>query len=285
MSLLKSFAKINLYLNVTSKYANGYHGIKSIFAQVDLADTIECTVSNGGVHIIGCDDIPLEENLMYKAYKAFVNHTGITPQGITLKIEKHIPQGGGLGGGSSNCATVLVGLNQIFNTRLSKSTLAKIGSKLGADVPYFIYGGFQKVCGFGQIVSPIKTKTHMSLILLLPHLHVDTKNAYKQMDCQNLVGVDYFEQKKYHILRNGLEQNNLSLICQGIYNKFEQVAFKEFPKLEEIKHDISDCGALSSFMSGSGSTMVGLFSDDNAAKVGLATLKKQGYDALLCHTI
>lgn len=286
MPSVKSYAKINLYLNVTKRYKNGYHAIKSVFSLIDLYDTIKYEfLQTENPVIVGCDGIPPEQNLIFKAIKLFQSTMRSIPFQVQLTIMKKIPMGGGLGGGSSNAAAVLSLLNRLYKTHYSKKTLMKMGASLGADVPFFINGGTQIVSGFGQIMHRLDTNMSFYLVLVLPNIHADTKGKYLKLDELNLCGESYNENRIFNTLTDGLKTHNFNKIGHGIYNKFEQVLFVQHPILSQIKSDILDCSAVNSFMTGSGSTMVGLFDSSEKALSAKDILERKGYACVCAKTL
>ncbi|MBR3732238.1 MAG: 4-(cytidine 5'-diphospho)-2-C-methyl-D-erythritol kinase, partial [Spirochaetales bacterium] len=222
MIAVSSPAKVNLYLNVVSRYKNGYHGLRSIFAQTDLCDTMTFSVADGSQNdiTVGNAELP-QDNLISKAAHLFQSTLRRIPFHVSIHTEKHIPMGGGLGGGSSNAATVLNVLNTMYKTNYSSTILQRMGAKLGADVPFFIRGGVQRVFGIGQIVSPLPTRISLPLLLVFPKTRVNTAAAYAAMDNCHICGKTYSEEKCYRLVRDGLLQGDIEQVAAGLYNKFE----------------------------------------------------------------
>jgi 4-diphosphocytidyl-2-C-methyl-D-erythritol kinase len=274
----KSFAKLNFYLDVIGRYNNGYHKIRSLFSEVSLFDEINYFQNNEGkIRIYDEIKILPENNLLKKASDKLIEIKNRTVFGIDFHIKKNIPIGGGMGGGSSNAAFVLKTLNALWNLGYSYEKLEKIGAQLGADVPFFIRGGIQKVGGIGQILSPIIAKpVNLEIILVIPEISISTELAYKKIDEKKLAIDSFNFKKKFDLLVKGFKDCNYELIVENVYNKFEEVIFPEFPKLEMIKEQIMSSGADAALMSGSGSTIFGIYENESKKKSGAEILKKLG---------
>ncbi len=276
---VNSFAKVNLYLNVVSRYKNGYHGLRSIFSQINLCDTMSFSVADGPENVITVENVELpSDNLISKAAEMFQSTLRRIPFYVNIHTEKRIPMGGGLGGGSSNAAAVLNALNTIYKTNYSHTILQRMGATLGADVPFFIRGGVQRVFGIGQIVSPLPTRISLPLLLVFPKTRVNTAEAYAEMDNCHICGKNYSEEKCYRLVRDGLLIGDIEQITAGLYNKFETVIFPDNPELQKIKSDLVKCGALSALMSGSGSTMFGICENETVLHNCAEKMRNLGYE-------
>ncbi len=280
MYTYKSNAKINIFLDVITLLNNGYHNIRSIFCEVSLSDIIMYKNNKlGKLRYFDFDNNILpEDNLVVKAGSLFIDNIKKIPEGVDFYLKKNIPIGSGLGGGSSNAASIIKILNSHWNINYDNYKLKKISQSIGADVPFFINGGIQKVSGFGQITNELKIKSlNLNILLIFPELNVSTKEAYQLIDKAFLCKDDRINKNKYHYLLYAIQNNNYKMIINNIYNKFEEVIFSEYPKLKNIYNDILNTNADKVFMSGSGSTLVGLYSNNNKLKNGLNILKKYGY--------
>ena len=183
MSLLMSNtwhspAKINLFLHINSKREDGYHNLQSIFQLLDYCDELSFNIRQDGViaRTNGNEDVPQDQDLIIKAAKALQTATG-TKLGADISVVKNIPAGGGLGGGSSNAATTLIALNQLWNTGYSKQQLSTIGLALGADVPIFIAGHSAWAEGVGEILTPMQLLKHYFLVVSI-NKHISTKEIF-----------------------------------------------------------------------------------------------------------
>lgn len=171
-------AKVNLFLHVTGRRADGYHLLESLFALIDWCDTIT-VASRSDSNIVRVGDVacvPPANDLAIRAARALRDASGVTA-GATIEIEKRIPQGAGLGGGSSDAASVLLALNRLWNLGLSRAALATIGATLGADVPFFVGGESAIARGVGESLTPVSIPTSW-LALALPSLHVSTQQIF-----------------------------------------------------------------------------------------------------------
>ncbi len=183
-------AKINLFLHINSKRDDGYHNLQSIFQLLDYCDELNFDIRQDGIinRTSGNETIPEEQDLIIKAAKALQNASG-TKLGVDISVIKNIPAGGGLGGGSSNAATTLIALNQLWNTKYSKQQLAKIGLALGADVPIFLAGHSAWAEGVGEILTPMTLPKHYFLVLSI-NKHISTKEifSHKSLTMTPLIG-------------------------------------------------------------------------------------------------
>jgi len=171
-------AKVNLFLHVTGRRADGYHTLESLFALVDLADTVMLTLRDDGtIQRVGdVDGVPRDEDLALRAARALKEATGAT-QGVTITLTKRIPMGAGLGGGSSDAASVLLGLNRLWNLSLTRARLQAIGQTLGADVPFFVGGENAIARGIGERLTPVSLPARW-LALVFPRAHVRTVDIF-----------------------------------------------------------------------------------------------------------
>ena len=192
---LSAPAKINLSFRIKGRRADGFHEIETLMAPISLADriTIERAGDDGEIRF-SCDDPSLpagDDNLVVRAAKLFRQRAGIT-SGITIALEKKIPHGAGLGGGSSDAASILLGLNELFDAGLDQTELLELAAQLGSDVPFFVVRSAAVCRGRGEIVTPISLGTKLHLVLLKPDFGVPTPWAYSKWKAsRELPGVDY----------------------------------------------------------------------------------------------
>lgn len=172
-------AKINRFLHITGQRPDGYHTLQTVFELIDLADEIQLQLRNDGdIHLVkGAGGVQISDDLVYKAAKLLQQKTG-TSLGCNITLQKVIPMGAGLGGGSSNAASVLWGLNEIWNTKLSRTSLMELGLQLGADVPFFLLGTNAFAEGIGEILTPISLSAS-TYLLIYPGVHVPTVDIFK----------------------------------------------------------------------------------------------------------
>lgn len=244
-------AKINIGLNVVGKRADGYHNLETIFYPVDMSDTIDIEVSpDAETHLINIGiavDSNPQDNLIIKAYNLLKQDFDIPPVSITL--DKRIPFGAGLGGGSSDAANTLKALNQMFSLGLSDLELECYAVKLGADCPFFIKNKPVFATGIGNEFTPIDLDLSAYKIeIIKPNVNVSTAMAYKGVTPKPST-FNLLELPKLPI-----EQWN-----RVVKNDFEASVFPQFPEIEALKQDFYNRGALYASMSGSGSAVFGIF--------------------------
>lgn len=261
---LRSNAKINLGLKVLNKRKDGYHNLYSLFLPITLYDTLTFRHKDKITVTTTIDDfVPQELNLCYKAAKSLQEFLGTT-QGVHLHCEKMIPMGAGLGGGSSNAAMTLRGLVSLWNVDISQEELFNIAIQLGSDVPFFLNNTPTIVSGKGDKLEifPIEEFPY-SLLLVNPGIHSSTVSAFKSLgrtEDFTTVIPNYFD-----CLQNGVFTLFPSKL--SFENDFEAILFAEFPILEEINVKLRSFGAHFSIMSGSGSTMIGVFPKEQDSEI------------------
>lgn len=244
-------AKINLFLEITGKRANGYHNLESIFQTIDMYDRIQILPSEFDAKLsLKCNtkSLPLENNLVIKAARE-LQKAGRCKKGARIYLEKHIPVGAGLGGGSSDAASVLKALVDLWKLKISKQKLHQIASKLGADVPFFLYGGTALAKGIGDKLQSLKNVEPSIYLLIYPRIHVSTASVYRKLR------FPLTSRQKITKIRKLLESGNNSTIWgQHLYNRFESIVFGDFPEIQNIKGVLKMYG-LNGLMSGSGSSV------------------------------
>ena len=299
---LKAPAKINWFLHVYSLRKNGYHDIKSLIQKISLYDILTFEPSKD-LTVITDAQIQKEENLVYKAGVLLRNEYRIN-MGAEIHLYKNIPVAAGLGGGSSDAAITLVGLNKLWSLELSIRELCGIAEQLGSDVPFFLYGQLALVEGRGEKITPIKAEKKYNLLLVKPHISISTKWAYGQLRKSYELRVTSYELKdkdnKYPELRTqnlptgqagsklyrGLTKgaynaDNIKFFINAVRqaeinkninipNDLESVTAQNFPVVADIKERLNREGAIFSIMSGSGPTVFGVFTSvedaENASK-------------------
>lgn len=259
----KSFAKINLTLDVLGKLPNGYHDIKMIMQSISLYDmiTVEAYTEGEGINITtSLPYLPANnDNLAYRAAELFLEETGISGQ-VNIHLEKHIPVGAGLAGGSTDCAGVLKALNKLYGTGLSTRKLCQMGVKLGADVPYCILGGTRLAQGIGEVLSPLPKMPYCRVLLVKPGFSISTKTVYEKIDNYN-----NYRRPDTDLVIEGLKERNFSKITSGMANVLEEVSINDYPVLSTLKEELMDLGADAAQMSGSGPTVFGIFTSSAKA--------------------
>ena len=240
-------AKINIGLNITSKRADGYHNLESIFYPIAWRDILEIIPSKQLIFESTGLSIPGQGNSCLKAYKLMKSHYGITP--VSMHLRKNIPIGAGLGGGSSDAAFTLMALNTIFELGLEKDELKKMAAQLGADCPFFIDNTPSLTGGIGELLNPIDLDmSNYHLLVVKPDIFVSTAEAFSAIVPQ-IPSLSIEEEIKMPIEKWTLK------------NDFEDSIFPQFPELLEIKKSLIQEGALYASMSGSGSSIYGIFTE------------------------
>ncbi len=261
---INSPAKINLFLHVTGKRPNGYHDIHSLMCPVALYDTLALDFSASKI-TVACTHpaVPEDEsNIAYRAAACFFKALGRSG-GVSISIEKRIPVAAGLGGGSSNAASVLTGLNDRYGHPFSNQTLSSLALTLGADVPFFIHQKPALATGVGENLEFFNGLVPYPVVLIHPLIRVSTADVYNNLN----LGLTNCQQKlKSFPLNKGF--NPLCHLC----NDLETVTISWYPEISVIKKTLMDQGALGSLMSGSGPTVFGIFSDSDRAKKAYNTL-------------
>jgi len=291
MLTLNSYAKLNLYLEVLHKRKDNYHNIKTIFERIGLADKIILKSRRDKKINITCNvaAVPQDNsNLAWRSAKLLQDIFNID-KGVDIKIIKRIPVGSGLGGGSSNAAAVLAGLNKLWKLNVTKHKLAGLAGKLGCDVPFFIYNSpFAQGEARGDKIKPLKTLTNVRLwhILVVPKIGVSTASIYKRWDNESktfkltphlwtyskTIKNEYnkgagLTRPKYNVtmLLLALRKNDLFLIGDALFNSLEQVTARLYPQINAIKEKLMQLGVKSILMSGSGPAVFGIVSSRKEA--------------------
>jgi len=254
-----STSKVNIGLKVLNQRDDGYHNIYTVFQELDFGDTIQIEKIDDGCTIkSNVDWIPIDEsNICHKAYSALKTKFPDLG-GISIHIQKNVPIGSGLGGGSANGATTLKGLNDLYDLNLSDGELEKIGATIGADVPFFIRGGTQLGEGIGDKLTLLPSHIQGTYLLVIPDVSISTPWAYSELINKlnseelmpNFVGFfsgDYASLKIFE-------------------NDFERIVIPAYPEIGAIKRKLLELGARFASLSGSGSTVYGIFDEDASAK-------------------
>jgi 4-diphosphocytidyl-2-C-methyl-D-erythritol kinase len=257
---IRSFAKINLALAVLGKRPDGYHNIQTVFQSISLYDTLELRISNR--LDLECRNLPgvvRENNLVWKAAKllsdAFPGH-----ESAAIILDKRIPLGAGLGGGSSNAAATLLGLRALWRIDCPESDLLDIASGLGSDVPFFIRGGTALGSGRGEIIRPLEDFETEYLVVIYPGIEVSTAEAYRSL---NLGLTSATEDNRIYSFRGQMRQGRNFLT--GIFNDFEASIFSAHPVIGEAVEFLRQRGAEATLLSGSGSAVFGFFPSEESA--------------------
>ena len=279
--MLKSFAKVNLVLDLVEKRADGFHEVEFVMQEISLHDEIKIKESNELE--IKCNDssIPLnEKNSCYKAVRLLQEASGIG-QNVSIELKKNIPSASGLGGGTSNAATVLKYLNKEWKLNYSNEKLSQIAKQVGADVAFFLCGKTALIKGIGEIVFPIKSIPKMQVLVITPKIAVPenkTKWIYSKVKVNELIHPSCTEMIK------AIELSDKKMIALKLGNVFEQMQLNEyegvFGLIKELRND-----SLNALLAGSGPSVFALFDSESEAKSAFNQYRKKFDSVFLCETI
>ena len=267
---LKAPAKINWFLKIINKRKDGYHNIFSFMQCIGLYDTLSFR-SSDEVEVTGTPDIPPESNLVYKAASLLQQYASYKG-GVKITIQKTIPVSAGLGGGSSDAAYTLLGLNTLWGLRLGREELCGLGLTIGADVPFFLHGSPAIVEGRGEKVTDIDHHASPCVILIVkPSIGISTEWAYRYFDMRTSS-----ELTKKHLdiklFCRALEKRDFVFLDTMMQNDLEDVVSEEYPVIEKLKKKMRNRGAMVSLMTGSGPTVFGIFESKKAARAAATAI-------------
>lgn len=269
-----SFAKINWTLEILGRRPDGYHELRTILQTIEVHDDLYFAHAEKGIQL-GCDNpaVPCDEtNLIYRAAASLQALTGCD-KGVKVALEKRIPMGAGLGGGSSNAAIALLALCQLWEVEIAPENLFKLGSQLGSDVPFFFFGGTGIGIGRGDEVYPMTDIAAENLLLINPKINVPTPEIYRNLPSE---------------LTSEASLNKMPLSLGAAYaymqsgklnlrNDLERSALKLYPLIGEIKQRLIELNATQVLMSGSGSTVFAVFESDAARAQAQSTLSENDW--------
>ncbi len=270
---IKARARVNLSLEVLNKREDNYHDLKSVFQKINLYDEIYIykTKNDDFKLDTNIEELNSKDNIIYKAYiklkKRFKKISG-----VKVVLNKRIPMQAGLAGGSTDCASFIIGMNKLFDLNLSKSEIIDLGKNLGADVVPCMYNKAVLAEGIGDIITKINTNFKYYILVIKPELSCNTKEMYNKLDSiQRSLKMDVAES-----LINALENNNIELLANNLYNSFEEVVDAKL-----IKDQLINNRALGALLSGSGSCVFGIFRNKEDAKFAYKNLKDK-YKTYIC---
>jgi 4-diphosphocytidyl-2-C-methyl-D-erythritol kinase len=269
MIRVRALAKINLDLRVLGKRPDGFHELRTIFQTISLADTLEIAFTKSRRTEIALDDaLHIDNNLVTRAARLAMDAMRITGR-VEMRLTKRIPMGAGLGGGSSDAAAVLLALPAIAHRGIDLPKLSAIAAELGSDVPFFLLGGTAAGIGRGTELFPLPDAPALSGVLLAPGVHVNTAQAYR--DLSPRLTTDLQQNKMVSFQSLTWDTSSLA----SVRNDFEEVVFEQHPKLAALKRRLVRAGAAVTLMSGSGSSVYGLFHDRNRMERALQTVREE----------
>jgi 4-diphosphocytidyl-2-C-methyl-D-erythritol kinase len=279
---IRGYAKINLTLDITSRRTDGYHLLRSVMQSVSLYDTLLVRRENEGIRLY-CDDpmLPCDKsNTVVRAANIFYDKTGVK-SGVQFDLHKGIPYEAGLGSGSAAAAAALSGLNVLYGNPLSIDQLISIGEKVGADVPFALTGGTCLAEGIGEKLTSLPPLPNCKILIAKPRTGISTKNAFLKFD-----ELPSHEQPDNHAMVHALCNSDLQAACKHIKNVLEQVC--PLPEVFLLKSLMLRAGALGAGMSGSGSSVFGIFlenTEDLTVKDEISAFEAQGIRFFWTHPI
>ena len=281
---IQAFAKLNLTLDILGKREDGYHDLRMVMQSITLADTLTLEENQGeGLRVsANLRFLPTgEKNLAAAAALRFWEALGREPENLDIRIEKRIPVCAGMAGGSSDAAAVLRALNQRAGDPFSPKELARLGERVGSDVPYCVLGGTALAEGRGEMLTPLAPLPRCWVVACKPDFPISTPELFAQAD-----RVKLRRRPDTAGLVAALEAGDLGGVARRMYNVFEDVLpARLYTRVAEIKNILIQCGALGANMSGSGPTAFGLFDRLEAAQEARACLAQRYRDTFLCETV
>ena len=281
---IQAFAKLNLTLDILGKREDGYHDLRMVMQSITLADTLTLEENRGeGLRVsANLRFLPTgEKNLAAAAALRFWEALGREPEDLDIRIEKRIPVCAGMAGGSSDAAAVLRALNQRVGEPFSPKELARLGERVGSDVPYCVLGGTALAEGRGEVLTPLAPLPRCWVVACKPDFPISTPELFAQAD-----RVKLRRRPDTAGLVAALEAGDLGGVARRMYNVFEDVLpARLYTRVAEIKNILIQCGALGANMSGSGPTAFGLFDRLEAAQEARACLTQRYRDTFLCETV
>jgi 4-diphosphocytidyl-2-C-methyl-D-erythritol kinase len=281
---LPSFAKINLTLRVLGRRADGYHELRTIFQSITLCDRLTFSARDSSQLELECDaaDVPADDsNLVLRAAKILRERFPVE-RGARIRLEKSIPAGGGLGGGSANAAIALMGLARLWRIETTRNELTELGARLGADVPFFFTGGRALGTGRGTEITPMNDATRESLLVVTPRVKISTADAYKALSAPALTK----EFAPVNLLISRTEADFAGALPTARVNDFEPVIFQQHPEIERARDALLRTGARDASLSGSGSSVFGVFESESEVERARARLRvEEGWQVFPCATL
>lgn len=277
-----AYAKLNLTLDILGKRPDGYHELRSVMQQIALCDEVEIDVETGEDWSLETDrdDVPTDStNLAWKAAGVFYQALGKDPQGVTIRIQKRIPSQAGLGGGSADAAAVLKALNRHAGSPFSREELARLGAKVGSDVPFCVWGGTALAEGRGEILTGLPEMPQCFYCIVMPDFSVSTPALFAKTDQAELT-----YRPDTQAMLDALKEGDLLKVAGNLCNAMEPLAAEDHPDIAAIRTIMEDCGALGTAMTGSGSAVYGIFDAFDMAAMASMTLMEK-YQTFLSRNV
>ncbi len=272
---IEAYAKVNLTLEVFGTRADGYHALRSVVVPISLSDTLEIEAADG----LSCDT-GYADDLCLKAARVLRDAVGKPSLGAAIHVEKRIPAGGGLGGGSADAAATLLALNDLWELGLTRRKLAELGAAVGSDIPSLVWGGAVLMEGRGETVSPFPAPHGLNLVLANPGVGSSTKEVYAK--CRARVTDD---PAIVYNMRSAIESGDVQRIAAAQMNDLQSPAVALHPEIGAALRSLEEAGVCGATMSGSGSTVFGLVPNEARGREIAALLNANGLRAWAVHTI
>lgn len=270
---LRAYAKINISLDVVGRREDGYHLLRSVFQGISLYDDIRVVRDEGEKGIAITCNLPYiptdQRNIVYKVAAAFFKEAGITDYSVSIDLQKKIPSGAGLGGGSADGAAVFSALCRLYEVSFPIDRAIEILTPLGADIPFFLYSGTMLAEGIGEILSPLPPLQDCFIVLAKPRAGANTKAIFTALAEK---GIPAHPDTDGVI--EGLKNQDLNLIARSAGNVLENVTIPLCPPIQRLKETLQQQGATLALMTGSGSTVFGIFEEEKAARNAARVLRK-----------
>jgi len=281
---LPAFAKINWTLCVLGKRADGYHELDTVFQTIGLHDSIKLEATDDPQIALSCDDRSLpsdERNLVWRAASALQVRCAIR-RGARVRLEKRIPVHAGLGGGSSDAAATLIGLAYLWNATITRDELLELAGGLGADVPFFLYGGTARGTGTGKDIAPLRDATDKFLLVIKPKANISTSKAYEALNAAALTT----SEAKTILSSSQRSAFSDRLSSEALQNDFDAVAFQFEPEIERARVALAKAGAQAALLAGSGAAVFGVFDNKDAQERAIQNIELEaGWRVFPCRTV
>ena len=278
----KTPAKVNFGLHILGKREDGFHELETLFQMVNWCDEIKIECLSRGLELV-CNqpDIPTDkDNLVIRAAHILQTRYPERCKGARIHLNKNIPHGAGLGGGSGNAAGVLLGLNFLWGMKLKREDLISVASELGSDVPFFLFSPCAIGRGRGEILEPVKNPIRFYVLMVYPGFAVSTASVYGNLKLKLTK-----RENNISILKNFLLQSEFAQLGVTWSNDLELFVFKEYPGLSGIKKEMLALGAKGALLSGSGSTVFGIFDNPETANSAHARLDRGKFKLFLAESV
>lgn len=279
MITVRAYAKVNLGLEVLGRREDGYHELRTILQTIEFHDELRFEEADSGIRL--STNLPSlgtgKENLVHRAASLLAESAGYGG-GALIHLEKRVPPGKGLGGGSSDAAATLVALDSLWDTRASPQDLHRLAASIGMDVPFFLYGGTSLAVSRGDEVYPLPELLDLPIVLILPDFSIPTAEAYGNLRLTN-------REAGHKLLHFAWNLPEVRVGLRELVNELESAAGDRFQSIQEYKRLLLDQGAAASMMSGSGSSVFGIFHDEASARDAARSLGLRGIQAIATKTI